>query len=143
MINFEDSTHLLLALAQQFDRYAERNERYLQTASAKAWREAADILRDTVLTHTNSSQSKTYKETQKMSDSEYRVCSLSALAVRFDYYAEMADQDLDDALAEGRDTASQCVAIAETWREAANILRRTVLTHTNASQSKTFKETQK
>jgi hypothetical protein len=63
-----------------------------------------------------------------MKSSEYRVCSLSALAVRFDYYAEMAEQNLDDALAEGCDTASQFVAIAETWRKAADILRHTVLT---------------
>jgi hypothetical protein len=78
-----------------------------------------------------------------MSNFDDPTHSLSALAVRFDYYAEMADQDLDDSLAEGRDTASQCVAIAATWREAANILRRTVLTYANASQSKTFKENQK
>jgi hypothetical protein len=133
MNDFEDFTYLLLALVQQFDRYAESNGRYLQTASAKAWRAAADILRDTVLTHTNSSQSKTYKETQKISGSEYHVHSLSALAVRFDYHAEMANQNLDDSLAEGRDTASQCVAIAGTWREAAYILRHTVLTPPNSS----------
>jgi hypothetical protein len=64
MINFEDSTHLLLALAQRFDGYAERNERNLQkqnrdtalqcAAIATTWREAANILRDTVLTYTNS-----------------------------------------------------------------------------------------
>jgi hypothetical protein len=68
-----------------------------------------------------------------MSNFEDPTHSLSALAVRFDYYAEMADQDLDDSLAEGRDTALQCAAIATTWREAANILRDTVLTPTNSS----------
>jgi hypothetical protein len=65
MSDFEDPTHLLSALAERFDRYAERNEQYLQhqsrdtalqlIASAKAWRVAADILRHTVLTTPKSS----------------------------------------------------------------------------------------
>jgi predicted component of type VI protein secretion system len=64
MINFENPTDLLLALAERFDRHAERNEQYLQhqsrdaalqlVASSEAWRAAADIIRDTVLTYTNS-----------------------------------------------------------------------------------------
>jgi hypothetical protein len=64
MINFENPTDLLLALAERFDRNAERNERYLKhhcrdtvlqcAAIAEAWRGAADIIRDTVLTYTNS-----------------------------------------------------------------------------------------
>jgi hypothetical protein len=65
MINFEDPTNLLLALADRFDRNAERNEQYLKhhcrdtalqcAAIATTWYVAADILRHTVLTLPNSS----------------------------------------------------------------------------------------
>jgi hypothetical protein len=64
MDGIEVPTHLLVALAERFDLYAERNEQNLQhqsrdkalqlIGSAKAWRVAADILRHTVLTYTNS-----------------------------------------------------------------------------------------
>jgi hypothetical protein len=81
-----------------------------------------------------------------MSGIEYHVHSLSALADQFDCYAEMAEQRSKrlqvNVLAGSRDTALQCAAMAATWREAADILRHTVLTPPS-SQSKTFKETQK
>jgi hypothetical protein len=68
---------------------------------------------------------------------EYHVDSLSALADRFDYYAEMAEQKSKqlqvNVLAGSRDTALQCAAMAATWREAADILRHTVLTSPNPS----------
>jgi hypothetical protein len=65
MSDFEVPTHFLLALAERFGRHAEINEQYLQkqnrdtalqlVASAEAWRVAANILRQTVLTYTKSS----------------------------------------------------------------------------------------
>jgi hypothetical protein len=73
----------------------------------------------------------------KMSGFQYRVDSLAALAERFDDYAEMAVQNSKqlqvNVLAGSRDTALQCAAIAATWREAADILRHTVLTPPNSS----------
>jgi hypothetical protein len=67
-----------------------------------------------------------------MNDFEYHVHSLSALAHRFDGYAEMAEQKSKqlqvNVLAGSRDTALQCAAIAAKWREAADILRQTALT---------------
>jgi hypothetical protein len=72
-----------------------------------------------------------------MSGFEYHVDSLSALADRFDDYGEMAVQNSKqlqvNVLAGSRDTALQCAATAVTWREAANILRHTVLTPTKSS----------
>jgi CRISPR/Cas system-associated endoribonuclease Cas2 len=63
---------------------------------------------------------------------EYHVHSLSALADRFDDYAEMTEQNLDrlqySVLEGSRDAAIQCAAIATIWRVAANIVRHTVLT---------------
>jgi hypothetical protein len=65
MSDFEDPTYLLLALAERFERHAERNGQYLQhqsrdtalqlIASSEAWRAAANILRHTALTDTKSS----------------------------------------------------------------------------------------
>jgi hypothetical protein len=72
-----------------------------------------------------------------MSGIEYHVDSLSALANQFDYYAEMAVQNSKqlqvNVLAGSRKRALQCAATAATWREAAYILRHTVLTPPNPS----------
>jgi hypothetical protein len=72
-----------------------------------------------------------------MKSSEYHVRLLSALADRFDDHAEMVEQKSKqlqvNVLAGSRDTALQLIASAEAWREAANILRHTVLTPTKSS----------
>jgi hypothetical protein len=61
-----------------------------------------------------------------------QVHSLSALAEQFDCYAEMAEQKSKQlrfkVLAGRSKKAIQCAAIATTFREAADILRNTVLT---------------